>query len=65
MTTAVQVNLPEDLVSQAQQFVSDGWAGDLDALLAESLRRYLETHGSALAETFIREDVSWGLDGNE
>jgi hypothetical protein len=65
MTTAVQVNLPEELISQAQQFVSEGWADNLDAVLADSLRRYLQTHGSVLAEAFIREDLAWGLDGNE
>jgi hypothetical protein len=65
MTTIVQVTLPEDLVSQARQFVGEGWVADFDELLAESLRRYLESHGPALTEAFLREDVAWGLDGQD
>ncbi len=64
MTTAVQVALPEDLLTEARRFVEDGWAGDFDDLLAEALRRYLESHGPALTEAFIREDIAWGLHGN-
>lgn len=65
MTTPVQVNLPVELVSQAQQFVGEGWVSDFDELLAEALRRYLESHGPALTETFVREDVAWGLNGQD
>jgi hypothetical protein len=59
----IQVTLSTDLVCEARRFVDDGWAADLDNLLAEALRRYLETHGSALTEAFVREDVHWGLHG--
>jgi hypothetical protein len=45
--------------------VEEGWAGDFDALLAEALLRYLESHSSRLAESFIREDVNWGLLGRD
>ena len=62
--SAIQVNLPEDLISQAEQFVREGWMTDIDALMAEALRRYLESHGSALTEAFVREDVAWGLHGS-
>jgi hypothetical protein len=41
--------------------VEEGWATDVNELLAEALRRYLESHSSQLSETFIREDVEWGL----
>jgi hypothetical protein len=64
MTTAVQISLPEELLKQAQRFVEDGWAGQLDDLLAEALRRYLESHGPTLTESFIRDDVAWGLHGD-
>jgi hypothetical protein len=29
------------------------------------LRRYLESHSSRLAESFVRNDVAWGLRGRE
>jgi len=46
MKTAIQAELPEELV-------------------AEALRRYLESHSTRLAESFLREDVAWGLRGRE
>ena len=60
MKTVIQAELPQELVSQARTFVEEGWVGDFNELLAEALRRYLESHSSRLAESFIREDVSWG-----
>ena len=65
MKTTVQTTLPNELVSQAQALIDQGWAGDLDELLADALRRYLESHALALTESFIREDVEWGLRGRE
>jgi len=63
MTTAIQVTLPELLVSKARQFVEEGWAADFDHLMAEALHRYLESHEPELTEAFICEDVEWGLHG--
>ena len=54
-----------ELLAQARAFVEEGWATDVNELLAEALRRYLESHSSQLSETFIREDVEWGLNGDE
>jgi hypothetical protein len=65
MKTDIQAELPKDLVIQARAFVEQGWAGDFNELLTEALRRYLESHSSRLAESFIREDVGWGLHGRE
>jgi hypothetical protein len=65
MKTPIQAELPPELVSQARSFVEDGWASDMNELLAEALRRYLESHSSRLAESFLREDVAWGLRGRE
>ena len=63
--TAIQAELPQDLVRRARAYVAEGWAADLNWLLAEALGRYLETHSSQLAETFLQEDVAWGLSGQE
>jgi PIN domain nuclease of toxin-antitoxin system len=49
------------VMGSAKAFVEEGWATDVNELLAEALRRYLESHSSQLSETFIREDVEWGL----
>ncbi len=65
MKTAVQTTLPSELLAQAQDFVDEGWAGNFDELMAEALRRYLESHSARLAERFVKEDVAWGLHGGE
>ena len=58
MKTASQAELPEQLVADARAFVEEGWASNFDELLAEALRRYLESHSSRLAESFIKEDIT-------
>jgi hypothetical protein len=63
--TAVQAELPQELVTQARLFVANGWVGDFDELLAEALRRFLESHATGLTEEFVMEDVKWGLHGSD
>jgi hypothetical protein len=65
MKTAIQAELPEELVAEARAFVEQGSVGDFDELLAEALRRYLESHSTGVTESFIRDDVAWGLRGRE
>lgn len=65
MTTLVQAHIPDQLLLQAQRMVERGWAVDVDSIVTESLRRYLESHQEALTEQFIRDDVEWGLKGND
>jgi metal-responsive CopG/Arc/MetJ family transcriptional regulator len=65
MKTAIQAELPEELVKEARAFVEQGSVSDFNELLAEALRRYLESHSTRLAESLIREDVAWGLRGRE
>jgi hypothetical protein len=36
----------------------------MEEVVNESLRRYLESHQDVLAESFIQEDVEWGLHGS-
>jgi hypothetical protein len=64
MKTTIEAELPGDLVSQARLFVERGGAASFDHLLAEALRRFLESHSSLISEAFMREDVEWGLHGN-
>jgi hypothetical protein len=61
MKTAIQAELPEQLAAEARAFVEQGWVGNFDELLAEALRRYLESRSTQLAESFIQEDVVWGF----
>lgn len=63
MKTTIEAQLPEELLAEGRNFLAEGWGDDLDELIADALRRYLESHSSKLSESFIREDVDWGLHG--
>ena len=65
MKEAIHAEIPEELLEQAKGFVQDGWATDLNELMTEALRRYLDSHTGALSEKFVREDVDWGLHGDD
>ena len=65
MKAEIRAELPEELLAEARALVEHGWAADFDHLLAEALRRYLDSHSERLTEAFLREDVKWGLHGRE
>lgn len=62
-TTLVQANLPPELTARARSYVDEGWAGGFDELLADALRRFLESHASRVTENLVMEDVKWGMHG--
>lgn len=61
----IEAELPAALAARARAFVAEGCAADLDDLLAEALRRFLESHASELTAAFMKEDVQWGLHGDD
>jgi Arc/MetJ-type ribon-helix-helix transcriptional regulator len=63
--TTLQTQIPDQLIQQAQYLVQQGWNANIDELIAEAMRRYLESHREAMAEQFIQEDVDWGLHGQD
>jgi len=65
MNGTIQMTLPPRLYQQIRTLVADGWFRDEDDLLLEALRRFLDVHRPELLERFIREDVEWGLHGEE
>jgi Arc/MetJ-type ribon-helix-helix transcriptional regulator len=64
-TTIIKTEVPVNLVSQAQKLVEAGWFRNMDELVLDALRRFLESHREELMEEFIRQGVEWGLGGNE
>ncbi len=61
--TSIEAESPAELAAQARAFVAHGWATDFNELLMEALRRFLESHEASLTESFVKEDVNWGLHG--
>ena len=65
MSMHIETNIPDQLWKQAQNMVEQGWVNNMDSLITESMRRYIESHQQTTSETFIREDVNWGLQGDD
>jgi len=65
MSTRIETDIPDQLWKQAQNMVEQGWVNNMDSLITESMRRYIESHQQTTSETFIREDVNWGLQGDD
>lgn len=65
MSETAMIHLPPRLAEQVKQYVQAGWVPDLNTLVVEALRRYLEAHRAELIERFIWEDVEWGLHGKD
>lgn len=57
--------LPPHIAEQIQEQIRQGWFPDMNSLVIEALRRYLETHSSEMTERWINQDVEWGLSGDE
>jgi len=63
--TTIQTEVPVRLLTEMQVLVEAGWFRDLNELMLDALRRFIESHRAELMERFIREDVEWGLYGDE
>jgi len=64
-TTTIRADVPVRLLTEMQMLIEAGWFRDLDELMSDALRRFVESHRSELMERFILEDVEWGLYGDE
>ena len=65
MNTIIQAEIPQQLCQQAQLLIQHGWANNLQEVINDALRRYVESHQELLTEAFIKEDVEWGLHGDD
>ncbi len=61
----VETVLPARRVAQMQVLVDEGWFRDLDHLIADAVRRFLETHTPELMERYIWQDVEGELHGKD
>ena len=64
-TATIQAEAPVRLLTEMQVLVDAGWFRSLNELMLDALRRFVESHRAELMERFIREDVKWGLHGDE
>lgn len=64
-TATIQTDVPVRLLTEMRALVEAGWFRDVDELMLNALRRFIESHRGELMERFIYEDVEWGLHGDE
>ncbi|HSG39218.1 MAG TPA: CopG family transcriptional regulator [Thermoanaerobaculia bacterium] len=64
-TATVEAEIPVRLLGEMQSLIEAGWFRNLDEIIQEAIRRYIESHGGELMEQLIREDVEWGLRGDD
>ncbi len=63
--TTVSAKVPAQLFAQMESLIDDGWFQNINDLIVDALRRFLQTHRPELMERYVREDVEWGLRGTE
>jgi len=61
----IHTEVPEQLYNKVEVLVKEGWFRDEKDIFAEAIHRFLDTHQSELMEKFVRNDVEWGLHGND
>ncbi len=61
----ITVELPPRLREQLAAMVKAGWFGSEEELVCDALRRFLESHRPELGDAWVKEDVEWGLHGDE
>ena len=61
----IQTEVPENLYKGASMLVKEGWFRDENEVFFEAIRRFLESHKSELMSKFIREDIDWGVNGED
>jgi hypothetical protein len=61
--TKIQAELPQELNAQALAYMKEGSVSDFNELLAETPRRFLESHSGRMTESYVMGDVERGLHG--
>ena len=64
-TATIQTEIPLGLLTEVQKLVDAGWFRSLDEVVLDALRRFVESRRTELMEEFIREDIEWGLAGDD
>ncbi len=61
----LEAEIPQRLREEVQQYINGGGHRDIDGMVADALRRYLDSHSEILVDQFIQEDIEWGLRGQD
>ena len=64
-TETINTQIPKALMESMNMLVKEGWYLNINSIIIDALRHYIDSHQPELMEKFIQEDVDWGLDGKE
>jgi Arc/MetJ-type ribon-helix-helix transcriptional regulator len=64
-TQRIETEVPTQLFAEIESLVETGWFQSVDDIVLDALRRFLESHREELMEGLLREDVAWGLHGQD
>lgn len=64
-TQRIEAEIPTRLFAEIQSLVNTGWFRSVDDVVLDALRRFLSSHREELMEEFLRQDVEWGLHGQD
>lgn len=64
-TSTLHTEVPSRLLAELEALVEAGWSRSVDEIVADALRRYVDSHRDVLIEEFVREDVEWALRGSD
>ena len=65
MPVLVETRLPKELANTARKLVKEGWFPDIDSLISDALRHYLEARKPEMMARFLKDDVEWGIHGKD
>ncbi len=57
--------LPPALAERVRAAVEAGWFASEQDVVSEAVSHFLDTYRPDLQERFLREDLEWGLDGED
>ncbi len=63
--TTLETQIPTRMLIEMEALVKAGWFQDMDDLVLDALRRYLDSHRPELTERFMQQDIEWGLHGRD
>lgn len=62
---ALQAEISDEMYHKALNLVHEGWFRNEKEIFQEALQRFLLSHEMTMMERFIREDIEWGLHGDD
>ncbi len=63
--SALSIDISPQIYNDIQTRVMEGWFKDIESMVEEAMRRYIESHPIDITEQFIKEDIEWGLQGDD